>query len=54
MSDAARQMTGNALAPLDALRNRIRVASWYAAVGEELTSGERWDARAYLAGLGFA
>ena len=47
-------MTANALAPLDSLRNRIRVASWFAAVGEELTSDERWDARAYLAGLGFA
>lgn len=54
MSDAQRQRTGAALAPLDALRNRIRLASWFAAVGEELTSGERWDARAYLAGLGFA
>jgi hypothetical protein len=43
-----------ALAPLDGLRTRIRLASWFAAVGEELTPAERWDARAYLAGLGFA
>jgi hypothetical protein len=36
------------------LRSRLRMASWFAAVGERLTAGERWDARAYLAGLGFA
>lgn len=36
------------------IRSRIRLASWFAAVGEPLTSAERWDARAYLAGLGFA
>lgn len=52
MSDPAQKQT--VLAPLDALRTRIRVASWFAAVGEELTTAERWDARAYLAGLGFA
>jgi hypothetical protein len=52
MGDPAQKQA--ALAPLDGLRTRIRLASWFAAVGEELTSGERWDARAYLAGLGFA
>ena len=53
MADIAQQ-TSARLAPLDALRTRIRVASWFAAVGEELTTAERWDARAYLAALGFA
>jgi hypothetical protein len=52
VSDSAQQASA-ALAPLDALRTRIRVASWFAAVGEELTTAERWDARAYLAALGF-
>ncbi len=42
---------GEALAEL---RGRLRTASWFAALGERLTQGERWDARAYLAGLGFA
>ncbi|MGE0152205.1 MAG: hypothetical protein AB7R90_06265 [Reyranellaceae bacterium] len=54
MSDPARQRDTEALAPLVPLRTRIRLASWFAAVGEELTGAERWDARAYLAGLGFA
>lgn len=36
------------------LRSRLRLASWFAALGERLTQGERWDVRAYLAGLGFA
>jgi len=54
VNETAQNRPAAALAPLDALRNRIRVASWYAAVGEELTSAERWDARAYLAGLDFA
>lgn len=36
------------------LRGRLRLASWFAALGERLTQGERWDARAYLAELGFA
>jgi hypothetical protein len=53
VGDPAQQSSAGALAPLDALRNRIRLASWFAAIGEELTTGERWDARAYLAGLGF-
>lgn len=52
MSDTAQKQ--GPLAPLDALRTRVRLASWFAAVGEELTTAERWDARAYLAGLGFA
>jgi len=43
-----------ALAPLDDLRTRVRLASWFAAVGETLTAAERWDARAWLAGMGFA
>ncbi|MDF3075004.1 MAG: hypothetical protein K0S54_2671 [Alphaproteobacteria bacterium] len=54
MGDPAPRTVGAALAPLNALRNRIRLASWFAAVGEELTTAERWDTRAYLAGLGFA
>lgn len=54
MSDPAQRRESGALGPLDRLRTRIRLASWFAAVGEELTSAERWDARAYLAGLGFA
>jgi hypothetical protein len=41
-------------AALADLRARVRMASWFAALGERLTAGERWDARAYLAGLGFA
>ncbi len=54
MSDPAQRKESGGLAPLDPLRTRIRLASWFAAVGEELTGAERWDARAYLAGLGFA
>ncbi len=32
---------------LDSLRAEIRAASWFAALGEELTEGDRNDARAY-------
>jgi hypothetical protein len=53
MSQAAPSAT-DAAALLADLRGRLRTASWFAALGERLTQGERWDARAYLAGLGFA
>ena len=32
---------------LDSLRSEIRAASWFAALGEELTEGDRIDAQAY-------
>ena len=55
MSSSARDLgSDGAAAPLERLRTRIRLASWFAAVGEPLTSAERWDARAYLAALGFS
>ena len=38
---------------LDALRVEVRAASWFAALGEPLTEGDRGDAVAYLAALGF-
>lgn len=38
---------------LDALRAEIRAASWFAALGEPLTEGDRVDAKAYAAALAF-
>ena len=38
---------------LDALRAEVRAASWFAALGEPLTEGDRGDAVGYLAALGF-
>lgn len=40
-------------AQLDALRVEVRAASWFAALGEPLTEGDRTDAAAYGAALGF-
>ena len=37
---------------LDTLRAEIRAASWFAALGEPLTDGDRADAVAYAAALG--
>lgn len=54
MSAPAAAPSVAALTPLDDLRTRVRLASWFAAVGEPLTAAERWDARAWLAGMGFA
>jgi hypothetical protein len=39
-------------APLAELRAEVRAASWFAALGEELTEGDRTDADAYAAALG--
>lgn len=39
---------------LDALRAEVRTASWFAALGEPLTDGDRSDAASYGAALGFA
>ena len=38
---------------LGALRAEVRAASWFAALGEPLTEGDRSDAAAYGAALGF-
>ena len=38
---------------LEALRAEVRAASWFAALGEPLTEGDRSDAVAYIAALGF-
>lgn len=38
---------------LDALRTEVRTASWFAALGEPLTEGDRSDAAAYGTALGF-
>lgn len=38
---------------LDAIHAEVRAASWFAALGEPLTEGDRGDAVAYLATLGF-
>ena len=38
---------------LDALRTEVRAASWFAALGEPLTEGDRVDAEAYAAALAF-
>jgi len=38
---------------LDALRAEVRAASWFAALGEPLTEGDRSDAVAYGVALGF-
>lgn len=38
---------------LEALRAEVRAASWFAALGEPLTEGDRSDAMAYAAALGF-
>lgn len=38
---------------LDVLRIEVRAASWFAALGEPLTDGDRSDATAYVAALGF-
>ena len=38
---------------LDALRAELRTTSWFAALGEPLTDGDRSDAVAYGAALGF-
>jgi hypothetical protein len=38
---------------LEALRAEVRAASWFAALGEPLTEGDRSDARAYAAALDF-
>ena len=38
---------------LDSLRAEVRAASWFAALGEPLTEGDRGDAVAYAAALGF-
>jgi hypothetical protein len=40
-------------AQLEALRVEVRAASWFAALGEPLTEGDRSDAAAYGAALGF-
>lgn len=47
MSDRGQQVMRNFAA-------RVWGASWFAAVGEPVIEAERADARAYLAGLGFA
>lgn len=47
MTDRGQQVMGNFAA-------RVWGASWFAAVGEPVIEAERADARAYLAGLGFA
>ncbi len=39
---------------LDTLRAEVRTASWFAALGEPLTDGDRSDAMSYVAALGFA
>ncbi|MDP1840763.1 MAG: hypothetical protein Q8N31_06650 [Reyranella sp.] len=39
---------------LDTLRAEVRTASWFAALGEPLTDGDRSDATAYAQALGFA
>ncbi|MBI3199281.1 MAG: hypothetical protein HYZ40_17575, partial [Rhodospirillales bacterium] len=39
---------------LEALWAEVRAASWFAALGEPLTEGDRSDAAAYGAALGFA
>lgn len=38
---------------LDRVKAEIRAASWFAALGEPLTEGDRADAGSYLAALGF-
>lgn len=38
---------------LEALRAEVRAASWFAALGEPLTEGDRSDAMAYAAALDF-
>jgi len=38
---------------LDTLRVDVRAASWFAALGEPLTDGDRSDATAYAEALGF-
>jgi hypothetical protein len=40
-------------AQLEALRIEVRAASWFAALGEPLTEGDRSDAVAYAAALAF-
>ena len=40
-------------APLEALRSDVIAASWFAALGEPLTEGDRTDARTYVDTLGF-
>jgi hypothetical protein len=40
-------------ARLDALRAEVRAASWFAALGEPLTEGDRSDAAAFLIALDF-
>ncbi|MDP2378564.1 hypothetical protein [Reyranella sp.] len=39
---------------LEMLRSEVRAASWFAALGEPLSEGDRSDAAAYGASLGFA
>lgn len=39
---------------LEALRGEVKAASWFAALGEPLTEGDRADARAYLDAMGFS
>lgn len=38
--------------PLDMLREEVRVASWFAALGDEFTDGDLADARAYVDATG--
>jgi hypothetical protein len=38
---------------IDAVRSEVKAASWFAALGEPLTDGDRADARAYAAALDF-
>ena len=38
---------------LEALRSDVKVASWFAALGEPLTEGDRADAHTYVDALGF-
>lgn len=47
-------MPVGALAEVQRLAQDVRRASWFAAVGQALTDGERQDAEAYAAALGFS
>src|SRR2546421_338876 len=42
------------LAAVASLARRVATGSWFAAVGEPLTCGERSEAQSYLTGLGLA
>jgi len=52
MGHPASHHPGHAPAPLQRHLHDIHAASWFAALGEPLMQSERWEAQAYLAGLG--